>query len=107
MEFTDALSQVVFVEDYCQLVFQRQRLSIYSRATVSRAGTCIQQGEPGFCDALVHLIGQRADQASSEEPFILTLLFEGGAKIEIYADGNGPEAFALHEDGRIVVGRGA
>jgi len=108
LEFTEPLSQVVFVEDYFQLVFQEQRLSVFSRATVSKAGAATQQGEPGFCDALVQLIGQQADLTSSEEPFVLTLAFESGTKVQVYADGNGPEAFSVHDEyGRFIVGRGA
>jgi len=107
-ELIEPLSQVVFVEDYFQLVFQDQRLSVFGQALLSTGGVDVGLGEPGFYDALVQLIGQQADVISASSPVVLALAFQGGTRLQVIDNGASPEAFALHdENGRIIVGRSA
>ncbi|NCT83313.1 MAG: hypothetical protein GXC94_09235 [Comamonadaceae bacterium] len=106
-EFRESLSQVVFVEDYFQLVFQDQTLAVFSGAVLGKAGVQFRMGEPGFCDALVQLIGQQAKAIPACAPFLLAIKFQRGATLQIPQDGTGPEAYSLHDGTRIVVGRDA
>jgi hypothetical protein len=54
----EPLSQVVFVRDYVQLVFQDTTLSVYCSMSVALRRDSIGWHGPGWCDALVALIGQ-------------------------------------------------
>jgi hypothetical protein len=53
----EPLSQVVFVHDYVQLVFQDTTLSVYCSMSVTSPRDNIGWHGPGWCDALVALIG--------------------------------------------------
>jgi hypothetical protein len=67
------------------------------------------QGQAGFCDALVRLIGQRAEQIAKDER-ILSLSFEDGAQFDILPDASGscgPEAFKFVGNHTIVVEQNA
>jgi hypothetical protein len=54
----EPLSQVVFVHDYVQLVFQDTTLSVYCSMSIASPRDSIGWRGPGWCDALVALIGQ-------------------------------------------------
>ena len=93
---SEPLSQVVFVHDYLQLVFQSQCFSIYNLAQVTRGEVIINQGTLGFCDALVSLIGNRVLHARHCESHKLMLEFENGDKFFVPTGADhvrGPEAF--------------
>jgi hypothetical protein len=102
------LSQVVFVHDYLQLVFQGERLSIYNPCSLTGPGLNLQTGDPGFCDALVSLIGQTAS-ACADSSELLSLSFSGGVVLAVLPDQLGlVEAFTFHsEDSRAIVERNA
>jgi hypothetical protein len=90
----DPLSQVVFVHDYLQLVFQECAFTIYSKAMYTLGVIAIRQGELGFCDALVSLIEQttQVDFAGNT----LSLRFTSGAVVSVESSGaasRGPEAW--------------
>jgi hypothetical protein len=90
----DSLSQVVFVHDYLQLVFQDYAFSIYNQATYTLGAIAIRPGEAGFCDALVSLNGQttQVDFAGNT----LSLRFNSGAVVSVESSGaasRGPEAW--------------
>lgn len=90
----DPLSQVVFVHDYLQLVFQNCAFTIYNLTTYSKATTVFRQGDPGFCDALVSLIDQTARVEAQDESLLLH--FAGGAVVSVPTSGpdtQGPEAW--------------
>ena len=83
---SEPLSQVVFIHDYIQLVFQEVRFSIYNVSELVDHGSSLRTGQPGFCDALVALIGQRVTSVSTQEPEILFLRFERGAYFRVLGD---------------------
>jgi hypothetical protein len=90
----DPLSQIVFIHDYLQLVFQDCALTIYNRASYTYGGVELLQGQPGFCDALVALIEQsaRAEFVSGQ----LSLHLANGAVVCVSNSGIGarrPEAW--------------
>ena len=90
------LSHVVFIHDYLQLVFQDESFSIYNLAEVECGGDKVRQGHPGFCDAVVGLIGQRVIEVSCSDAYALRLSFEEGAHFTVRDDDEaitGPEAF--------------
>ena len=90
----DTLSQVVFVHDHLQLVFQDCSFTLYNVATYTQGSLTLRQGQAGFCDALVELIDQpaRIELRSGK----LVLQFLGGASISVPNSGQdvrGPEAW--------------
>ena len=93
---SEALSQVVFIHDYMQLVFQDESFTIYNDAEIIRNGSSLRQGQLGFCDALVSLISQRVTSVAVLEPYKLSLTFENGVKVHVLSDNQAvrsPEAY--------------
>jgi len=107
----EPLSQVVFVHDYLQLIFHGESFSIYNASTFMHNETEISQGAPGFCDAIVGLIGQRVNAASSETEFPLSLSFSNGARFLVLPEAHGargPEAFQfVGRNNQIVIEQNA
>jgi hypothetical protein len=100
------LSQIVFVHDYLQMVFDSERFSIYNRAALRVSGQILAQGSPGFADALVRLIGRRALDAQTEPSLVFQ--FEGGVSLTVESAGVGPEAWQYNGNGgEIVVAQNA
>jgi hypothetical protein len=96
------LSQVVFVHDYLQMVFQDTRLSVYAPASVSREFRSLDRSEVGFCDALVALIGKKVISSDYAQMRQLRLTFEGGESVTVSLLGQGvtgPELFQLDRPG--------
>jgi hypothetical protein len=54
----EPLSQVVFMQDYVQLVFQDTTLTVFCSMSVGSPRDSIGWRGPGWCDAVVGLIGQ-------------------------------------------------
>jgi hypothetical protein len=104
LEPSDALTQVVFVHDYIQLVFDGQTFSLYGNISVVSKGEQLGRKSSGFCDRLVGLIGQRATAAAGPPEDELNLRFESGVSIQVRA-GVGPETWEMQRAGLIVVGR--
>jgi hypothetical protein len=78
----EPLSQVVFVHDYVQLVFQNACISIYNPISVQiGTASALAKGSPGFCDALVGLIGYSANVEVDRTH--LTLHFNSGARVNV------------------------
>ena len=102
------LSQVVFVHDYVQLVFQDENFSLYNSVRVRLGAIEFEQRSTGFADALVSLIGLAVVEVGSSEDCALMLNFERGAQVQVLkARGEeGPEAFQFNgRHGPIVVER--
>lgn len=98
------LSEVRFVHDYVQLFFDDECFSIYNAFSVHQNGQSFREGEPGFADALVRLIGERATTAPHGGP--LRLVFQGGTELRVLVGlGNegGPEAFQFSRNGAVLV----
>jgi len=91
----EALSQVAFIHDYFQLVFQEERFTVYNRAAVADGENVVRQGSVGFCDKLVELIGQSVVAVTQTNTYVLCLRFSGGATLQVEADHDPswPEAF--------------
>ena len=102
------LSQVSFVQDYIQLVFQHETLSIYNPAEVCIFAKRIASGEPGFADALVHLIGRSTMSVQFNVNELLRLEFDDGSTVAVQkaaADSSSIEAFKFNGNNTIVVGQ--
>lgn len=97
----EPLSQVVFIHDYLQLVFQDACFSIYNPAELRQGDSLLSQGEPGFCDVLVSLIGQPLTLASSSPS--LSLTFQGGTILVVAQFGQGLEAWQYAALGEPIV----
>jgi hypothetical protein len=91
---TDPLSQVVFVHDYLQFVFQDCAFTLYNVPIYSKNAIEFRQGQPGFCDALVALIDQTARAEVLTDRLLLH--FADGAVVAVSTSGpdvRGPEAW--------------
>ena len=95
----DSLSQVLFVHNYFQLVFQHSGFSIYNAATLCSYGVSFRQGQPGFCDRLVGLIGQTLLAADVSDDSSLVLTFQDGSALSAGSAGLGPEAWQYNSLG--------
>lgn len=92
----EPLSQVIFIHDYLQLVFQDEVFSIYNVSKLVNDGTELTQGTPGFCDAMVNLIEQHVVGVSSTTEYPLSLMFNNGSQFVVLGGdlgSRGPEAF--------------
>ncbi len=92
------------MHDDVQLVFQDEGFSIYNRTSIQIGVVQLLQGDPGFCDALVSLIGQRV--VSTPKRNVLTLAFENGVELEVRgddADITGPESFQFNGPNGVIV----
>ncbi len=106
LEPSDPLSQVVFIHDYLQLIFQDEMFNIYNLSKVSRAGEIVMQGQSGFCDAVVALIDQRVENVSHSDSHILELLFEDGTQFLVGRDEASicdPEAYGYYGENQGLV----
>jgi hypothetical protein len=74
----EPLSQVVFVHDYLQLIFQEITLTVYCAVEVKTASGTVACRAPGWCDALVALIGKRVASVDYVPQRHLRLAFAGG-----------------------------
>ena len=104
----EPLTQVVFVHDYVQLVFETETLAIYNLMRFhGLQGEEIEQGQTGFADALVGLIGAKAVSVNTSQAECLALQFENKGRLAVTqgAEGSaGPEGFQFSSvDGLIVV----
>ena len=97
----EPLSQVVFVHDYIQLVFQETRWSLYNRISVHRGGCTLADSDLGFADELRRLIGQRVVETSAKQGQFAAATFEGRTQVSVSLrseDARGPEAYELGND---------
>jgi hypothetical protein len=102
----EPLSQVVFVHDYIQLVFQELRLSIYSCLSIRSSVALFEKNSPGYCDKLVALIGQRAVSVNYAGGVALDIAFEKGDNLSISLrdlDVGGPEFLQLDQPGMLTI----
>lgn len=101
------MSQVIFIHDYFQLVFQDDIFTVYNVAEIQTGEISISQGSAGFCDALVALIGQRLESVSGPQTEPLVLQFENGSRFVVPVSGpaaRGPEAWQFGTyNGPVVV----
>ncbi len=102
----EPLSQVIFIHDYIQLVFQEVRLNLYNVVRVHRDGSTLSESDLGWADELRRLIEQRVVGVSHEHAQFLALAFEHGTQVLVsmrQEDARGPEAFELSDDSGLSV----
>jgi hypothetical protein len=103
---SEPLTQVVFIHDYMQIVFEDESFNIYNLAEIENRGVKIEQGEPIFCNALVSLIGQRVIAVSRTNSHALKLSFSDGANFLVRCDNaaiKSPEAFEFNGNNQPTV----
>lgn len=98
---TEPLSEVVFIHDYLQLVFQDACFSIYNAIELRQGNSSLSQGQSGFCDGLVGLIGQPLKAASANPS--LSLTFQNGTVLAVAQSGHSPEAWQYNSLGQPIV----
>jgi hypothetical protein len=90
----ELLTQVVFVHDYVQLVFEAETLSVYNHMRYrGLQGVEVEQGQTGFADALAGLIGTKGCFVETSQAESLALQFEGKGRLAVMRESAGPEAF--------------
>jgi hypothetical protein len=97
----EPLTQVVFVHDYLQLVFQDSRFSFCYWPTLQVAEAVLERGAAGYCDTLVSLIGQGVRSVDADGTG-LSLRFQNGALLLVPSfdpDCNVPEAWTFSTPG--------
>ena len=99
------LSQVVFVNDYVQLVFQDEGFSLYNSVVIQLDAAEYEQGKTGFADALVSLIGRAVVEVGASDEYALLLNFDNGALVQIHKGrgATGPEAFQFNGAHGVIV----
>ena len=101
------LTQVIFVHDYIQVKFDDDIYSLYNRLEIQNASGVLRQGQDGFTDALVNLIGHAITSDSREPGAALVLLFDNQSTLRVLEgpeNENGPEAYHYAAaNGSIVV----
>ncbi len=107
----DPLSSVVFIHDGIQMIFQDAGFSLFGRVTCQSGHAVLRQGEAGFCDALVGLIGRKAVAQVDQENGILRLCFGHGAIVLVSSSGEeagDPEAWQYWDaQGTMLVAQNA
>jgi hypothetical protein len=100
-----SLSQVVFVHDYVQLVFQDEAFSLYNRVIVKTKDAEYEQGGAGFADSLVSLIGRAVLEVDSSDRFAIALRFDCGTQVQVLRNGSakGLEAFQFNGPNGVIV----
>ena len=98
------LTQVVFVHDYVQFIFETETLSIYGRMRYrGLEGDELEYGQPGFADALAGLIGAKASSVSTSQAECLALQFEEKGRLAVTHESTGPEAFQFVTEAGVIV----
>ena len=104
----EPLSQVWFVHDHVQLRFQDAGFTLNNALRLDRSeGGSIREGEPGFCDALVALIGARLVGLEHRMGDAFVLHLDEGTDVCVRLDGDaarGPEAAEL--PGSVIIFNG-
>ncbi|WP_244064015.1 hypothetical protein [Bradyrhizobium sp. Ce-3] len=93
------LSSVVFVEDYVQLVFDGDVLTMFVWPEISGGSKIFKQGSEGYCDALSRLINRRVVEAAEHPGEQLSMLFSSGDVLSMSLredDRTGVEAGTFH-----------
>jgi hypothetical protein len=106
LEQTDALSQVSFVHDYIQLIFQDYVLNLYNPVWIKQKSYIYKREEPNFCDAMVSLIGLKVVNVFMVKNEILSLHFESDISVSVSLlpkDAVGPEAFQFKGPNALLV----
>lgn len=88
---TSPLTQAVFIHSHVKLVFGDETFSLYNRLALEHAGNQHRQGEPGFADALVGLIGQTPIAVHTPINCALRIEFDEGTALYVL---NGPQDVA-------------
>ena len=90
-----------FVRDYLQLRFDGPTLSVYQMPIVQVGEAAYQQGQPGYLEAIVGVIGERLTRAEWRRGSNLTVLFgtdrrlvfpaveHGGPAVSTFPTGSG------------------
>lgn len=104
------LSEVRFVRDYLQLVFEPYTLTIYARLSVEIERRVLDRSALGFCDCVCRLIGERVVRVERDDGVRLSIVFSDGTRLMVSLrddDAVAPEVAMLTDDrGFMMVDRG-
>ena len=93
------MSQVVFIHDYIQLIFQDCIINVYNDSEIiPKNKPAIIKGSTGYADSIVQLIDKKITEVTYSEGEKLSLLFSNGNRFNILlgsSAAHGPEAFEI------------
>ncbi len=98
-----ALTSVVFIHDYVQLISDAWTLNVYSNARLENGSASFERGQPGYCDELVTLIGKHIEAFEEQFGEFLEIRFSGGSRLIIPWDESLVEFATLFFNGALVV----
>jgi hypothetical protein len=103
---TEPLTQVCFVHNYVQLVFQDDCFSLFNDIEIRSESSSFIKGQPGFRDELVQLIGQYVTKATGDGGYCLAIVFENGAvlrTLQLTEDQRWPESWQFNRPPNVIV----
>jgi len=106
---TNALSEVRFVHDYVQFIFEPHTLSLYAPLRVLAEGRSLGSTDVGYYDRICSLVGQHLIAVARQENEQLEFAFSNGAKVVLSLRGEdavGPEVAELSTPGREIMVEG-
>jgi len=104
-----ALSEVRFVHDYVQFIWEPHTLSLYAPLRVLAEGRPLARSDVGFCDSICSLIGQSLTAVTRQEHEQLEFAFSNGTKVLVSLrseDAVGPEVAQLSTPGGEIMVEG-
>lgn len=105
----NALSEVRFVHDYVQFVFEPHTLSLYAPLRVFAEGHSLVRGDIGYFDSICCLVGQSLVGVTRKERERLEFAFSNRTTVALSLRGEdavGPEAAALSTPGGEIMVEG-
>ena len=105
----NALSEVRFVHDYVQFIFEPHTLSLYAPLHVLAEGRALARGDVGYYDSICSLIGETLTDVTRHEREQLEFTFSNGTKVVLSLrteDAAGPEIAELSTPGGEIMVEG-
>lgn len=105
----DVLSEVRFVHDYVQLIFEPYTLSLYAPLKVLVGARTLKPTDAGYHNGICLLIGQTLTSVFRAKTVQLEFTFSGGTKLLVslrQEDANGPEVAELSRPGGPIMVEG-
>ena len=102
---TEPVTQVVFVHDYFQVVFDDETFNLCGDVEVRKNEQTLVPGQPGFGDAMVELVGDRALALTVDPSDELTIQFLSGTILQVRPNpsGCGPEAWVFRGPKNLII----
>jgi hypothetical protein len=105
----NTLSEVRFVHDYVQFIFEPHTLSLYAPLHISTEGRALARGDVGYYERICSLIGENLADVTRYKRKQLEFAFSNGTKVILSLrteDAAGPEIAELSTSGGEIMVEG-